>query len=335
MAHGLRSVVALLVALVGCDDEPSRLDWHFVFSAPQPREDADRIVAEVIRGGCGGGEVVFRSVLGPSGGSAAPSPLEPGTYGLAGRALDGACRVVATGCVPVRLPQATGRVEVPLEEAPSREPCAPAEACGGCVPVDAGPVDAGPFDGGVDAEMPPCEDPGPDATRACPGGATIFPVYAWDVSDDFGAGGFVCDPCGARLPDGAWAGLDRDQDSPGNVVDVDGMSATACLALDFGGEVEPSTLRLRLQTASQGCASEAACDPADCGDGSTVRIYMSDTAGEWNHLINFNEIPDSWEDYLVDFALGQRVRWIMACRTGFGASRSDPWVDYVSLVCRP
>lgn len=189
----------LLLCLVACGSEYG-VRLSFLDSAD--RTSSSRIELSLIAS-CGdqiAGEPPVRPVQriefanGPT--ETAIGAVEPGSYGLYGRAIDSSCQVVAAGCTPVEL-ESNGKATLSVELASTSRPrCPPSATCddGQCIGVaddsgvgdvrvldardvpdagdasvldarsdalDAGAIDAGAIDAGDAGPLDAGEDAGP------------------------------------------------------------------------------------------------------------------------------------------------------------------------------
>jgi len=150
--------VAAVVVMLGCSTT-ARLDWRFVLDDGVAASDVVFVEARVLRA-CGGSDALWRGAADADGlvTGGTPPRLAAGSYGLAGRAFDARCAVVAEGCVTVSTPT-SGVMDVVLTSASNPEVACPAEfrsrmdagaADGGALDVDGGAldVDGGALDAG-------------------------------------------------------------------------------------------------------------------------------------------------------------------------------------------
>lgn len=183
-AHGLDPMLglalplalALALGVTACQGDAHPLVWGFAFEDDADRANAENVVATLEADGCGGVEV-FREVFPVSAGMgmSRPDPLDPGTYGVRGVAIDDDCDIVASACVEIVLPpsDATPFVVTMRHESGATSICGATESCvsGRCVggAPDGGTRDAGRTDGGADGGRP---DGGGDAGDC--GGADLM-----------------------------------------------------------------------------------------------------------------------------------------------------------------
>jgi len=165
---GLALLVWSVVASACGDEDPRDLRWRLVFGDRVSAERARGYEATILTTGCTDTATPVYSSRAAAGESFSSRPpvLQPGTWGFAARAMDGACRWYAQGCSELTLPVKAGTVvEVRLDASPEEEPaCTGSERCydGVCGGPDAGPgEDAGEPDSGLDAGPQP--DAGVDA----------------------------------------------------------------------------------------------------------------------------------------------------------------------------
>jgi len=138
-----RGLLALMIA--GCEPELIHVRWDITFAGDEKlAAKAAMITAWIARDGCMGSDHLYRFDLDKSGRGAEPEALEPGSYGFGAEAYDSACRPVAFGCSPRRLPEQTyAPIEIVLSPTDGAPRCAP-EYClkGSCSAPDAR-IDAG------------------------------------------------------------------------------------------------------------------------------------------------------------------------------------------------
>jgi alpha-tubulin suppressor-like RCC1 family protein len=119
-----RIVAMVLVWAAGCED-PQSLAWRFTFESAALKNRAVQIDAEVLAGGCGSSEVVYRGTIRRGVETTMPSVLESGTYGFRGRALDAGCVWFAETCREIALPLDDGAVDLVLAPVAEVAACAP------------------------------------------------------------------------------------------------------------------------------------------------------------------------------------------------------------------
>ncbi|MCB9597605.1 MAG: VCBS repeat-containing protein [Sandaracinaceae bacterium] len=168
MQRVLYAGLVAALAITGCD-ATSSLAWRIRFESAADRGDARRLHATARRGACDG-EIVYEVDLVSGGTASMDAPdLPPGVYSFAAEAVDASCRMVATGCVTIELPQDAEAVDLVLASAARTDTCPDGMCtdgiCGACGAGGCG-ADGGmdaSLDAGADGGSPPAGDAGPDA----------------------------------------------------------------------------------------------------------------------------------------------------------------------------
>jgi hypothetical protein len=207
--------VAVLVLCLGllvsaCEASPRPGSWSIRFATDALRERAVLVQAQIERGGCASGIVVYSDEIAPGERASMPPILEPGVYGFSARARDATCIHFAGDCTERRLPSDDAAIVVVVDSRPAEPACAEGVAClaGRCAGVDAGPSDGGgmdvrpppdggrdggPIDGGPIDTGPPDTGPpdtGPPDTGPPDAGPDLTTglVAFWECVDDIGDG---------------------------------------------------------------------------------------------------------------------------------------------------
>ncbi len=201
-------MAAAALALLGCTEDPSRLDWVVSYGSPDLAGTTAVVRVQLREGGCDGdGEILYESeVSAGSGGAAAPGEIGAGEHSFRAEAVDIDCEIIAAGCETVTLPT-DGEVVVVLTAGAGGSACGEGEECNGSgrcrstMPE----TDAGPE---------PCATDG----ETCGGGAGVC------------RGGFCCTGC--------WTGSDC---RAGGSVDACGASGDSCAECGTGNQCAGGT----------------------------------------------------------------------------------------------
>src|SRR5688572_8726900 len=109
----MRALLLLVIGFAGCEAEPRALEWSLRFNPEELGASATGFVAEVRRGGCSG-EAIWSTAWRAGETAGRPPRFGVGTVGLSARAIDRECRVFASGCLAVELPESAGAIQVML-----------------------------------------------------------------------------------------------------------------------------------------------------------------------------------------------------------------------------
>jgi len=240
MSLRLLLIGSLFFGVFGCKADPQGLEWGVRFEDGDVRARARYVEGIIREGGCDGAEV-YRSEIPLSGGAAAMPPnLEAGAYGFAGRARDGACQWIATGCRDETLPSLDAIIVTLDEDASSGAAC-PMSECndGRCGGDDAGVPDTGMDSTPGDTTPPMDTTPLDTSVGDTPADTACPPEWAWDP----GAG--QCRDL--RVDPGHCGAIGEDCEDEEHCV----MGSCVC--------------RPELDTLSSGVCTDLDTDPMNCG----------------------------------------------------------------------
>ena len=177
-------------------------------------------------------------------------------------------------------------------------------------------------------------DVGAAAPTACSGaGTSVFAVKASDVSP--GEGGLVgpaCNVDNVLRQDEKLAGLERSNDFNTGTGLLGGKQVTGCVAVEFAGIVDLSSIFVRMAPTPNACGTP--CKPDACGTGHIALVFAGDSLAALQHLADVPLDRDDLSDYAVAPPVDGTLRVIVVCRLSFGASRDDVAVDVIRGACR-
>ena len=156
------------------------------------------------------------------------------------------------------------------------------------------------------------------SAKCCPPAA---PVSAFKATPS-GASGDVCSLNAILATDDSDCGLDCPS---AGAAALDGVSVTACVGVDFGGEFTLDPIIVRARTGHNACGT--ACVGADCDTGHSMHVFRGIAKGAYTYVATQQNMTNKNTDYA--FNLGAPARFVVVCRSAWGPVRDDILVDSI------
>jgi hypothetical protein len=173
-------------------------------------------------------------------------------------------------------------------------------------------------------------DAGDKPAKCTKAGDIVRPVRAFDATPAAAAAlGNTCNLQAVLVEDGQVAGLDRKGDA---YADIDGQGVVACV----GVEMPEGTVidRVLVRVSAVGNACGGACELATCGTGRSFPIYVGTSETNLVMAKNGNEASAAPTTLDVPAPVTVSARFVVVCRSIWGAERDDIAVDSIAAICR-
>lgn len=140
----------------------------------------------------------------------------------------------------------------------------------------------------------------------------------------------VCNPADNILDeDGLVVGLAY---GPQNTVfQVDGVNVSACVRADFGSAFDITQVRVLARSVSTTAVCGDACVGDTCGTGQVITLFGSVDGTTFTTIGSADLYPQLTR---VGREVTRSLRYVLACRSGFGHGRDNVEVDLVE-ICTP